>query len=281
MTAEFHRPTTLDEALELLASLDNAMVYGGGTAIQILTKQGLLFADHLIDVGAIPALAEFAETDAGFHLGAAVPIRSVERSQRVQQRARLVAEAYGRVANPRIRNTATIGGNLSHGDYRLDPPTALMAIDASVEISRAGGRRTMPVREFFVDFQQTALEPGEMVTAIDVPAAPVGSGSGYAKMSSLAMNDWPVASVAALLEPAGETCSLRLGIGALAPMPRYGEVDVSGLGQAEAIAAGLEAVERLLDPIPDVRGGVDYKRHLGQVAATEAIETAWKDRDDH
>lgn len=280
MRPRLHRPTTLKEALSLLGEMEEAMVYGGGTAIQILAKQGLLFVEELVDVSGIPELHSIQETSDGIRLGATATVRQAERNPQVRSRARLAAEAYGKVANPRIRNTATIGGNIAHGDYRLDPPTALMALDATVEVASMTGTRTVAAREFFVAFQQTALKPGEMVTAITLPTAPERSGWGYSKMSSLAMNDWPVASIAALLAAEGPRSTLRLGIGALAPTPCHTEVDVSGLDHDSAVRAGTAAVEELLDPIPDIRGTADYKRRLGVTAARDAIHQAWRNRDE-
>lgn len=271
-----HRPTSLDDACALLDSLSDPVVYGGGTAIQILIKQGLLFAENLVDISGVPGLDRIEETETGFRVGSMVTIRRVETDVRIRARSPLAAEAYGQVANPRVRNTATVGGNLAHGDYRLDPPTALMVLNASVEVTSTRGVRTLPVREFFVGFQTTALEPGEMITAIDIPASPAASGWGYVKMSSLAENDWPVASVAALIEPPGLQAVLRIGIGALAPTPRYVEVGISGLDLKLGLEAGLGAVEPLLDPLPDVRGSEQYKRRLGLVASEDAVTRAWK-----
>jgi carbon-monoxide dehydrogenase medium subunit len=155
-----------------------------------------------------------------------------------------------------------------------------MVLDAQVELTSIRGTRTLPAREFFVDFQLTALEPGEFVTAIEIPFGPSGSGHGYVKMSSLAENDWPVASIAALLEPAGAARRLRIGVGALAPTPCFVAVDVAGLSQQAAVDAAITAVESILDPLPDVRGSVSYKRRLGRVATEDAVRLAWKDSND-
>jgi aerobic carbon-monoxide dehydrogenase medium subunit len=274
-----HRPRTVEEALSLLDTLDSPMVYGGGTAIQILMKQGVLFAENLVDLGMIPGLDAVEESPAGFRAGAMVSIRTMERDPRVVERAPLVAATYGKVANPRVRNTASIGGNIAHGDYRLDPPTALLALSADIVVASVRGTRTVPAREFFVDFQQTALEPGEMILAIEIPRQPPRTSAAFAKLSSLAVNDWPVASVAALLDaPTEVRRMLRLGVGALAPTPVFVDVDVSGLDREGCVEAALAAVHPLLDPLPDVRGGVEYKRHLGQVATQEAVEGAWRDQ---
>lgn len=272
-----HQPRSLEEACVLMDTLDEPMVYAGGTAIQILIKQGVLFAGNLVDISRVPGLDEIDETTEGFSVGPMVSIRRMEIDTRVRGRSRLAAEAYSRVANPRVRNTASVGGNIAHGDYRLDPPTALLALDARVGLTSVRGSRTVPVREFFVDFQLTAVERGELITSIEVPAAPAGAGSAFVKMSSLSENDWPVASVAALLDRSPERQILGLGLGALAPVPRFVQLDVTGWDLEETVKAAIEAVDPLLDPLPDVRGSVSYKRKLGLVATEEAVRSAWRD----
>jgi carbon-monoxide dehydrogenase medium subunit len=261
-----HRPESLEEACTLLDSLDDPMVYGGGTAIQILLKQGVLFAGHLIDIATVPGLTAIELTAAGLRSGPMVTVREMETDSTVRQHAPLLAETYGRVANPRVRNTASVGGNIAHGDYRLDPPTALLVLDAQVEMTSVRGRRRMPIRDFFVDFQ---------VTAVETPLPDSGSGWAFVKLSALGMNDWPAASAAALVDPARST--LRLGLGAVAAVPLYVEVPIAGLDVDQAIEAAVEAVTPVLDPIPDVRGSAAYKTRLGLVATRDAVRQAWKD----
>jgi carbon-monoxide dehydrogenase medium subunit len=276
MTAVLHRPVTLEEVFALLDGED-VMVLGGGTAIQILFKQGLLFAKNLVDIARIPGLAEIHRTPGETWIGAMVSLRQVETNPAIRAAAPLLAETYGRVANPRVRNTASVAGNIAHGDYRLDPPTALMILDATVHLASARGAREVAAREFFVDFQRTAVERSELIIGITVPDQPAGSSHAYAKKSSLGENDWPSASAGALLldtGPAGRR--LHLGLGALAPVPRHVEIDVSGLDRAAVIDAAKTAAEPLLDPIPDIRGSESYKRRLGLVAVADAVTEAWR-----
>lgn len=275
MRPPLHQPTSLEEACTLLDTLDDPMVYGGGTAIQILIKQGLLFAGSLVDLSCVPGLDLVEETSSGLRVGSMVSVRRMETDPLVGQCAPLAAQTYGRVANPRVRNTASVGGNIAHGDYRLDPPTALLVLDAQVELTSVRGTRQVRVRDFFVDFQLTAVEPGELITALLLPASPQGSSCAYVKMSSLGENDWPAASVAAQLDAQRRT--LRLGLGALAPVPRFVEVDVSGGSVDVAVQTAVAAVTPLLDPIPDIRGSASYKRRLGTVATEDAVRRAWKD----
>jgi aerobic carbon-monoxide dehydrogenase medium subunit len=278
----YHYPSTLDEACATMAASDDAMVYGGGTAVQILLKQGVLFASDLVDIGGIGGLAEISRTSGGLRVGPLVTLRQMETSPLVREVAPLAAEVYGNVANPRVRNTASVGGNIAHGDYRLDPPTALMVLDARVEITSAARKRTVPAREFFVDFQQTAVEPGEIITAIEIPQQPESAGSHFAKLSSLAVNDWPCASVAALIvEKSRGRREVRLGLGALAHVPLFIQFEIAGdTAVDDVVAAASQAAEPLLDPIPDVRGTSTYKKRLGLVAVEEAVRLSWKEQQD-
>jgi carbon-monoxide dehydrogenase medium subunit len=273
-----HRPESLEEATSLLAELDDAMVYGGGTAIAILRKQGLLFAESYVDVGRVPGLRDLACTDDGIRLGSMVSLRRMETDPDVRRLAPLVAETYGRVANPRVRNTASAGGNIAHGDYRLDPPTALVVLDATVHLASVDGEREVSMREFFTDFQETAVEHGELISAISVPRQPVGSVGSYCKLSSLSENDWPSASAAALAVPDAGFVEIRLGLGALAPTTVYLAFDLTpDMDDQQAVEAALDIAASAMDPIADIRGSAHYKGQLGRVAVEEAVRTILKE----
>lgn len=270
-----HRPGSMDEVCQLLETLDEPLVYGGGTAIQILTKQGVLFATDLVDIAQIPGIAEVEVTPDEVRVGPMTSLRRMETDPAVREVVPLVARTYGRVANPRVRNTASVGGNIAHGDYRLDPPTALLALDATVELTSSSGTRQLPIREFFVDFQQTAIEHGELVSRIRIPVQRARSGC-FVKISSLSVNDWPCASAAALVDGA----EVSVGLGAVAPTPVHFSVPLRGLSPDEAVDAALATAEPLIDPIEDVRGSVLYKRRLARVAIEEAVRTALEEQAD-
>ncbi|HVV22946.1 MAG TPA: FAD binding domain-containing protein [Pseudonocardiaceae bacterium] len=281
MTAPaYHRPRTLDEACALLADGDDSMVYGGGTAIQILIKQGVLFATDLVDVALVPGLADITQTPTGLRVGPMVTLRRMETDPLVRQVAPLAAEVYGHVANPRVRNTASVGGNVAHGDYRLDPPTALLVLDARFEITGSAGTRTVPAREFFVDFQQTAVEHGELITAVEIPRQPESAGACFSKLSSLSVNDWPCASAAALVVDGPER-EVRIGLGALAHVPLFTSFTAPATTSVDDVVdMAKDAAGPLIDPIPDIRGGAEFKRRLGLVAVEEAVRGSWKEHQD-
>lgn len=270
------RPETLEEALTILDRDEEALVYGGGTALQILRKQGILFASALVDISRLPGLDQLTETASGLRAGPMVSLRRMERDPLTLRHAPLAAAAYSKVANPRVRNTASVGGNLAHGDYRLDPPVALLVLGAAVELTSLRGKRRVPIGEFFVDFQQTAVGPGEMVTAVEIPFPAPGTATSYVKLSALSANDWPSATAAAGIVTDGTRRVLRLGLGAVAATPVLTVMDITGRGEEEAVGAAIDAAEALMDPIPDIRGSVGYKRRLGRVAVEDAVRDAWK-----
>ncbi|HZZ45911.1 MAG TPA: FAD binding domain-containing protein [Pseudonocardia sp.] len=270
------RPASLAEACTLLAEGDQAMPYGGGTAVQILLKQGVLFASALVDLARVPGLDEISRTDEGLRVGAMVTLRRMETDPLVRAVAPLAARVYGRVANPRVRNTASVGGNLAHGDYRLDPPTALLVLDARLELHGVDGVRRVPIREFFTGLQRTALHPGELVAAVEIPAQP-SPAAAFVKLSSQSAHDWPCASVAALVAASpGRRRELRLGLGALAGTPVYLAEELSaGADTEEVVRAARSAADTVINPIPDIRGGAVFKRRLGLVAVEDAVRAAW------
>ena len=274
--ATIHHPKTVAEAVGLLDELEDTMVYGGGTAIQILIKQGLLFTEHYIDISEIPGLRDIAVDEEGVTVGALVSLRQMETDERVKTLAPLASATYAKVANPRVRNTASVAGNIAHGDYRLDPPVALVVLDATVFLTSTQGTREVSMREFFVDFQVTEVQPDEMITGIHIPKQPTGSFHSFVKYSSLAENDWPAASAAALAVP-GDLVELRLGLGALAPTTRYLALDIDPhMSDQDVVDAAIDIANTAIDPIEDIRGSADYKARLGRVAVEESVRAVMK-----
>ncbi len=279
MNPRILRPQSLADACTLLSLDDDALIYGGGTALQILLKQGVLSASSFVDISGIPGLNELRRAENEILVGSMVSIRRMETDPLVRQFLPLASAAYAKVANPRVRNTATVGGNIAHGDYRLDPPVALLVLGATIEVTSTEGSRSIPIEEFFVDFQLTALDHGEIVTSIKIPVSTDIVASTYVKLSSLSANDWPSASAAAaIFQRPGEAKILRLALGALAPTPVVTSVDITGFREDQVAEAVLERAILMMDPLPDVRGGIEYKRNLGRVAVEDALRNLWRDQ---
>jgi aerobic carbon-monoxide dehydrogenase medium subunit len=274
--APFARPRTLAEALDILEREPEARALGGGTAIQILRRQGLLNPSLLVDLAAVPELQAIHREDGRLRIGAMVTHREVERSAEIKQGAPLLCETYKRVGNVRVRHSATVGGNLAHGDYRLDPPAALLALHASVTIAGMGDTRQLPIQAFFVDLLETALQHGEILVDVTIPSSQAPRSSAFEKFSSLAANDWPCVGVAAVLEwsSSGRLNGAKLGVTAMAATPLL--VELPGVQTEHDLAdQAVEAVLTKVDPIPDVRGSAAYKRRACAAVVRDAIAHAW------
>jgi carbon-monoxide dehydrogenase medium subunit len=265
----------------LLSHGEDALALAGGTAVVLLLRQRLLSARYLVDLAGLAGLRGISwDPRAGARIGALATLREVERSPELRRALPLLSETYRTVGNVRVRNAATVGGNLAHGDYRLDPPATLLVLGARVGISRRDGEREVPMAAFFRGFEETVLERGELITGLTVPPPPERSGGAYVKYSSLAANDWPCVGAAALaaLEPGGRIETLRLAVTAVNPVPLLIE---DGAGARGRLAdAGLvreiaaQAAGRVA-PIQDIRGSEWYKRQVTAAITREALERAF------
>ena len=263
----------------MLSADAEAKPLGGGTAIQILRKQGLLSPSTLVDLDGVAELKGIGAEDGFLRIGAMVTHREVERSAEVRASAPLLCETYRRVSNVRVRHTATVGGNLAHGDYRLDPPAALLVLGGEIVAAGPDGRRVISMDQFFVDLLETALAPGELIVEIRVPLSHPRRSTEFVKFSSLAANDWPCVGVAVSLEwDADErVMAASLGISAMGPTPLLIRLDkVGGATESTVAEAAVEAALAAVDPIPDLRGSASYKRRVCGTVVGDAIAGAWQ-----
>jgi carbon-monoxide dehydrogenase medium subunit len=273
---ELHEPKSLADACSMLANTD-ARPVAGGTALLTIIKQGLLSPDTLVNLKKIRDGANITfDPQHGMRIGALATINEIETSPLVRQHYPILAEACHLVANIRIRNMATIGGNLAHGDYQSDPPTVLAALDASVEITSRGGARGMKLTDFQRGSYETALEVGELITAISIPPLMQGFNGTYIKFTTGSSEERPCAGVAALARLEDGICrDLRLAVGAVSARPLRiiaGEEFARGQSlDAELIGRIAAEAARAVDPIEDVRGPAEYKRHLVGVLVRRAL----------
>jgi aerobic carbon-monoxide dehydrogenase medium subunit len=270
------QPHSLAEASKLLVQYgDEARPIAGGTTLVILLKQRVVHYPQLVDLQSIPGLDGISEERDGIRIGALVTHRAVERSPVVRNAIPVVAEAFGKIGNVRVRETASVGGNLAHGDYRLDPPPAMLILDAEVSLFGPNGSRTIPLKDFFRGIYETALESGEILVDIKIPFMPQGSRAAYLKYSALSANDWPCLGVAALLAQEDGRCrDLRLALGGVAAIPTL----VQGLEFAQGqnlshsvVDEVLRTVDTQISPFSDLRGSEWYKRQMVRVFVKRAI----------
>lgn len=274
----FHTPATLDEALDLLEEhQDDGRPIAGGTALVVMMKQSLLDADHLINLARVPGLSGIRAEADGLHIGALTLHRDVEMSALVKQHAGLLAEVYGHVATVRIRNVATVGGGIAHADPSQDPPPGLIALDAQVKLQSKDGERIVPINELFVDYYETSIEPGELLTEVIIPPVPASARTTYIKFLPRTVDDYATVAVAARAQlEDGIVRNLRVALGAAGPTPVHATAVEQALeGQVatpEAIRAAAEAVADQVDPLDDFRGSSDYKRDMAVVFTRRALE---------
>lgn len=278
MTYDLHEPGSLDEATALLAAHgDDAAAMAGATALVLLMKQGLIRPGHVVGLRRIDALRGIRASDGALWIGALTTHREAERSGAVRAHSAALADAFATVATVRIREQATVGGNIAHADPAQDPPPMLIALDAVAEVAGPNGaRRDIPLDGFFVDHLTTVLVPAEIVVAIRVPALATGTRATYVKFLPGSQDDYATVSVAvALRVEDGRVGDVRVVLGAVGPTPvraRAAEDALRG-GPAtrERIAEAAALVRDAVDPTSDVRGSAGYKREMARVWTERAI----------
>ena len=273
---EILEPKSIQEACGILSEKEDVKLIAGGTALLVLIKQGLFVPKTLVNLKKIKEAGEITYSPtAGLRVGGLASIYDVETAPVVRQHYPLLAQACHVVANIRIRNMATIGGNLAHADYQSDPPAALVALNASVELTNRNRVRKAKLAEFLLGSYETALEPDELLTALLVPPPPPDSRCTYIKFTTRSSEDRPCAGVAAWVRCSKGICEeARVVVGAVSPAPVVVADEASVQGKkltSDLIGEIAQRAGDLVDPIEDLRGTVDYKRHLVKVLVRRAL----------
>jgi carbon-monoxide dehydrogenase medium subunit len=278
---ELHAPSTVEEATGLLEYYgDDAAFYCGGTELLLLMKLGFARYGHLVDVKAIEELRGLGTDDGTISIGAAATHREIERSPLVRERWPALAELEQGVANLRVRNAGTLGGNLCFADPHSDPATFLLAAEATVVCRRGGEEaRRLPVADFVLGPYQTALGPGELLVAAEIPAVPFGAGVAHRK---LAFHERPAATVSclALLEE-GKVAEARVAVGSVGVRPvRAFETErvLAGLDAAAPDPTVFERAGELAAEaaraVEDANGSIEYKENLVRVLVRRTFADA-------
>jgi len=277
---DYHAPRTLDEAIDLLQShSDEAKVLSGGQSLLPLLKLRLGAAGHLVDIGRIPGLEGIAEENGTLKIGGRTRESALERSALIQKRYPLLADTAAVIADPLVRNLATVGGNLAHGDPANDHPATMLALRAEVVAFGPRGTRTIPIDDFFRGLFETALEPAEIVTAIHIPVPPPRSGGAYQKLERK-VGDFATAAAAVQLTlgAGGEVVYAGIALTNAGPTPiRASAAERLLTGQVPDDALIAEAARQAAaaaQPSPDRRGSVDYKRNMARVLTARALRQA-------
>ena len=276
---KFLEPTGFSEAISILNQYGgDAKIIAGGTSVVLMLQQKLIAPSVLISLGHVPDSDYIRLEEDGLHIGALARIRDLERSEIVQNFSPALAHTFHVVANVRVRNQATIGGNLAAADYAADPPAMLTALDARVKILGPDGERDIPLHEFFLGFYTTALQPNEVLTEVMIPALSSSAHASYQKYTSISAEGRPCVAVGAVadFDAEGKCRDLRIAIGAAVETPqRIRETEALAHGSNltdELIAAIAGSYAQSLDPLTDVRGSAWYRKEMIRVFVKRALE---------
>jgi aerobic carbon-monoxide dehydrogenase medium subunit len=277
---DYHAPASLEETYELLGRYgEDAHLMAGGTALVLLLQQGLVQPGHVVGLSKIAELRGIRRLDnEGLEIRALTTHRQAERSAEVQAYCPALAENFARVATIRIRNQGTVGGNLAHADPAQDPPPMLIVLGGQAVVASRDGQRRVPLDEFFVDYFETALQPGEVLVSVELPPLPAGTRVTYKKFLPRTQDDYATVSVAAALRVGADfACEeVRVALGAAATTPvRARNVETALRGQRLTPAAIEDAaalVHDEVDPLDDLRGSAAYKREMARVWTKRALQ---------
>jgi carbon-monoxide dehydrogenase medium subunit len=275
---DYRRPGTVDEAVALLAKLDDARALAGGHSLLPAMKLRLSTPATLVDIGRIAELRGIERDGDGLRIGALATHTEVAESDLIRGACEILSETAALIGDRQVRNRGTIGGSVAHADPGADYPTVVTALAATIEVAGPGGRREIAAADFFTGIFETALEPGELVTAVRVPALPAGTGAAYAKHKHPA-SGYAVAGVAAVVAVEGGTCTrARLVVGGVTGMPAGAPAAAEALvgASSDGIAAAAEKVPEALEgAIGDTYASGEYRVHLATVLARSALEAAF------
>jgi carbon-monoxide dehydrogenase medium subunit len=278
---ELAEPASIAEALALLDPEDSSVrAIAGGTALMLMMKSGLYRPQRLVSLRALePALDGIRiAADGGIEIGAMVPLACLQRSTVVRATAPVIAEALRTHSNVRVRNVATIGGNLAHADLHMDLPPVLIALGAAVRLAGLGGERVVQVEDLVTGYLETIVANDELITAVIVPPQ-AGRQAVYVKVTARSADDWPALGLAVSLGVAeGLVREARIAIGAATETARR-------LPAAEALLAGRRIDDGLLRDagraaaaeapvVADHHGSASYKRVLVEVHLRRALRQA-------
>ena len=284
---DYHAPATLDEALKLLGELgEDAKILAGGHSLIPMMKLRLAEPTNLIDINGLSDLNYIKEENGYLSIGAMTREVELERSDLVAEKYPILKDTAEVIADPLVRNMATVGGNIAHGDPANDHPATMVALGAEVVINGPGGilggrERTIIIDDFFKGPLMTALEQNEILTELRIPVNGGKSGAAYKKLERK-VGDYAIAGAAAALQFDGDNCSSAgIALTNVGPTPiRATEAQNALIGtsvSSDDIDKAAELAAAAAQPVGDHRGSEEYKRAVVKVLTARAVQTA-KDR---
>jgi carbon-monoxide dehydrogenase medium subunit len=276
---DYLRPTSVAEAVAALAQHgDEAKVLAGGHSLIPLMKLRLAAPAVLVDVARVAELRGVRDEGDVLAIGATTTHDTVVNDPLVNAHVPVLSHVTATVGDQQVRDRGTIGGALAHGDAAGDLPAVVLALDGELVAEGPGGRRTIPAREFFVDYLETALAPDEVLVEVRVPKLGDGWGYAYEKFQRVAQQ-WAIVGVLALVRRSdGSIAEARVGLTNMGTVPYRAGATEAALRGAEAdptsIAAAAEAADQGTEPPEDLNARPDYRRHLVRVLSRRALSAA-------
>lgn len=278
---ELAEPRSLKAALKLLDAGDPSVrVFGGGTALMLMMKAGVFQPTRLVSLRGIEKryARVVSVPDGSLRIGALVTLSALGRTAAVKKRAPVIVDTLRTLSNVRVRNVATLGGHLAHGDPHMDLPPVLVALGAQVVTAATSGSRTLAVADLYTGYYETALAPNELISEVIVPAQ-AGWCSAYIKLTTRAADDWPTLGIAVSLRTDGrEVQDARFVVSAATEKPLRlltAEAALRGASMTDAVLARVgDAAAAEAELTGDVRGSAAYKTELLRVYAGRAVRKA-------
>jgi aerobic carbon-monoxide dehydrogenase medium subunit len=275
----YHRPATVADAVKLLADLgDEARPLAGGHSLVPMMKLRLATPSHLVDLHAISGLKGIARDGNTVTIGAMTTQHELLGSEEIAKSLPILQEAALLIADPQVRYRGTIGGNLANGDPGNDMPALMMTLGASYRLEGLSGAREVAASDFYQGAYFTALEPGEILTSISVPVPAAGHGYAYEKLKRK-VGDYATAAAAVVLTMAGgKVATCAIGLTNLHETPLLASdaaKAVIGTGlDATSLKNAAAAAEAIMSPAADARGPVEYRKHVGGIMVSRALQRA-------
>jgi aerobic carbon-monoxide dehydrogenase medium subunit len=278
-TFAYHRPKSVAEAIGLLADLgEEARALAGGHSLIPMMKLRLANPQHLVDLAGVSDLKGVRADGGDIVIGAMTTQHELCGSDLLAEKIPILRETSLVIADPQVRYLGTLGGNVANGDPGNDMPAVMMCLGASYHVAGKGGERRIPAREFYQGAYFTALEPGEILTAVRIPVPPAGHGSAYEKLKRK-VGDYATAAAAVVLTlSAGKVATCSIGLTNVAETPLWAEeasriITGSALDDA-TIKRAVAAAEAITSPASDARGPAQYRTKMAGVMVARALARA-------
>jgi carbon-monoxide dehydrogenase medium subunit len=275
---DYVAPTTIAEAVTALGEAgEDAKILAGGQSLIPVLRLRLAFPTVLVDLGKVDELRGVSEDGSSIVIGAMTRHSDVIDDPLVKQHAGLLAEATATVADPAVRHRGTFGGALAHADPAGDLAAVALALDAELVAEGPGGRRTIPARDFFLDYLETALSPDEILAAVRIPKLEGSWGYRYEKFNRVAQA-WAIVGVAAAVRTdGGSVAEARIGLTNMGSTPvRASSVEaaLAGASDVAAVKAAAQSAAEGTSPPSDLGAQADYRAHLARVLTGRAVAAA-------